>query len=148
MSQAYLRFAKGDDNHVKEAVMLKAVRRDEAKVYHLLGRDWFYCIGPENTDARNVALGVAVFPAGSTPPGHVHDAEEELIYIVSGEGKLVTPQETVALSPGIAVYIPVGLHHATVCEGPEPLELISVFSPPVIPGAYEATPGKGAGAAS
>ncbi len=118
--------------------MLKAVRREEAPVYHLPGRDWFLCIGPENTDAKNATLGVAVFPVGSAPEGHVHKGEEELIYIVSGHGELVTPEGTVVLAPGTSIYVPVGLHHATVSRGPEPLELISVFSPPVIPGSYEA----------
>ena len=120
--------------------MLKAIKRAEAPVYHLPGREWFLYIGPENTDAKNATLGVAVFPAGSAPPGHVHPAEEELIYIVAGHGQLVTPEGTVALAPGTAVYVPVGLHHATVSEGPEPLELISVFSPPVVPGSYERKP--------
>jgi mannose-6-phosphate isomerase-like protein (cupin superfamily) len=124
--------------------MLKAVSRDDATMYHLPGRDWSYCIGPLNSDAKNVVLGVSLFPPGSAPAGHVHPKEEEVIYIVSGHGKLVTPEETVALSPGVAVFIPVGLHHATVSDGPESLELISVFSPPVIPGSYEAPPDQGA----
>ena len=126
--------------------MLKALKREEVPVYHLPGRDWFLCIGPENTDAKNATLGVAVFPEGSAPPGHVHPAEEELIYIVAGHGQLVTPEGTGGLSPGTSVYVPMGLHHATVSEGPGPLELVSVFSPPVVPGSYEAKaqPPKGA----
>lgn len=119
--------------------MLKAVRREEAPVHHLPGRDWFLCIGPENTAAKNATLGVAVFPPGSAPSGHVHPAEEELIYILSGRGELVTPAGTVELAPGTAIYVPVGLHHSTVSHGPEPLELVSVFSPPVVPGSYEAS---------
>jgi len=117
--------------------MLKAVRRDEAEVYHLPGRDWLLCVGPQNTDARGLTLGVAVFPEGSAPPGHVHDAAEEVIYIVSGNGQLVTPGGSVELEPGTSVYIPTGLFHATVSSGPGPLELISAFSPPVVPGSYE-----------
>ena len=78
--------------------MLKALKREEAPVYHLPGRDWFLCIGPENTDAKNATLGVAVFPEGSAPSGHVHPAEEELIYIVAGHGQLVTPGHGGALS--------------------------------------------------
>jgi mannose-6-phosphate isomerase-like protein (cupin superfamily) len=118
--------------------MLESVNREDAPVFHLPGRDWFLCVGPQNTAAKNLTLGVAVFPAGSAPEGHVHPAEEEVIYIISGTGELVTPEGTIALTPGTSVYIPVGLHHATVSHGPEPLELISVFSPPVIPGSYEA----------
>jgi len=119
--------------------MLKRTQRQEAEVFHLPGRDFFLCIGPRNSDAKNVALGVAVFPAGSAPPGHVHPAEEEVIYIVSGTGELITPEGTAKLEPGTTVYIPAGLHHATVSLGPEALELVSVFSPPVVPGSYEAS---------
>jgi mannose-6-phosphate isomerase-like protein (cupin superfamily) len=119
--------------------MLKGVRRQEAAVYDLSGRDWFLCIGPQNSDARNLTVGIAVFPEGSAPPGHVHETQEEVIYVTSGHGQLVTPQGTVELEPGTSVYIPLGLHHATVSAGPGPLELVCSFSPPVVPGSYEAT---------
>jgi mannose-6-phosphate isomerase-like protein (cupin superfamily) len=122
---------------VERTSSLSAVTLPDADVYHLPGRDWSLLIGPQNTAARNVTLGRAVFPSGSAPEGHVHPAEEEVIYIVSGSGELVTPEGTVTLTPGTAVYVPPGLHHATVSGGPEPLELLSIFSPPVVPGSYE-----------
>jgi len=117
--------------------MLKVVARADATVYNLPGRDWLLYIGPETSDARNLTLGVARFPAGSAPDGHIHDNQEEAIYIVSGRGRLVTPQGTVPLEPGTSVFIPIGVEHATESFGPDPLELVSVFSPPVIPGSYE-----------
>lgn len=117
--------------------MLKVTRREEAMVYHLTGRDWLLYIGPENSPSRNLTVGVATFPPGSTPPGHIHDEQEETVYIVSGRGRLVTPAGVAELEPGTAVYIPMGLHHATESLGDEPLQLVSVFSPPVVPGSYE-----------
>lgn len=119
--------------------MLKRVSLEEAEVYRLPGRDWYLCIGPENAGAKNATLGLAIFPPGSSPPGHVHPLEEEIIYIVSGHGELVTPIGKAALSPGVSVYIPPGVHHATISHGPEALQLVSVFSPPVVPGSYEAS---------
>jgi quercetin dioxygenase-like cupin family protein len=116
---------------------LLRIAREDAEAYHLPGRVWHLYVGPENSPARNLTVGVATFPAGSAPPGHVHDTQEEVIYIISGTGQLVTPEGTAQLVPGTAVYIPIGLHHATVAEGDEPLELVSVFSPPVVPGSYE-----------
>ena len=121
--------------------MVKAVRREDAQVFHLPGRDWLLYVGPESTDARNLTVGWATFPPGSAPPGHVHPTQEEVVYIISGHGELVTPARTVALEPGTAVYIPVGLHHATVSRGPGPLEMVTSFSPPVVPGSYENIPG-------
>jgi len=116
--------------------MLKAVRREEAEVYALPGRDWLLYFGPE-TGAKNLTVGFSTFPPGSAPEGHMHPTQEEIIYIISGTGELVTPEGTVPLAPGTAVYIPVGLHHATVSHGPDRLEMVTSFSPPVVPGSYE-----------
>jgi len=121
--------------------MLKGVARDEAAVYPLPGRDWYLCIGPQNSAAKNLTVGLAIFPERSAPDGHVHDTQEEVIYVVSGRGQLVTPKGTVELHAGTSVYIPIGLHHATVSSGPGPLQLLCAFSPPGGPGSYEAASG-------
>ncbi len=117
--------------------MIKRVERHEAEVFPLPGRDWYLYIGPQNSPARNLTVGVAVFPPGSKPTGHIHDTQEEIIYITSGRGRLVTPDATAELEAGVSVFIPIGTLHATESDGPEPLELVSVFSPPVVPGSYE-----------
>lgn len=117
--------------------MIKRVARAEAQVFPLPGRDWHFYIGPENSPARNVSVGVSVFPPGSAPAGHVHDAQEETIYVTSGRGRLVTLEATADLEPGVVVFIPVGTFHATESDGPDPLELVCLFSPPVVPGSYE-----------
>jgi quercetin dioxygenase-like cupin family protein len=117
--------------------VIKRVTRGEAQHLPLPGRDWYTYIAPHNSPARNVSVGVAIFPPGSTPEGHVHAAEEETIYVIAGRGRLVTPEATADLEPGVSVFIPVGTFHATESDGPEPLELICLFSPPVVPGSYE-----------
>ena len=117
--------------------MIKRVAREEAKHLPLPGRDWYTYISPANSPARNVSVGVAVFPPGSRPEGHVHESEEETIYVTSGRGRLVTPQATAELETGVSVFIPMGTFHATESDGPDPLELVCLFSPPVIPGSYE-----------
>ncbi|MEX0629600.1 MAG: cupin domain-containing protein [Chloroflexota bacterium] len=119
-----------------------AVRREDAEIFPLPGRHWLYYLGPERSDARNTSIGYSVFDAGASPTGHVHDAAEEVIYITAGRGQLVTPAGTFDLEPGTAVFIPIGLHHATVASA-EGLEMVTIFSPPVVPGAYEPTAGEG-----
>jgi quercetin dioxygenase-like cupin family protein len=117
-------------------IMLKAVRRDEAQLHRLPQRDWYLYVGPE-TGAANLTVGWATFPPGAAPEGHVHPTQEEVIYIITGNGELVTPEGNAKLEPGTVVYIPVGLHHQTVSHGPDPLTMVTSFSPPVIPGSYE-----------
>ena len=116
---------------------LKGVQKEDATIYHLPGRDWLYYLGPDVCEAKNITLGFSIFPAGSAPEGHIHDNQEEAIYVVAGRGELVTPEGIVSLEPGTSVFVPSGLLHSTVSNGPGPLELVTAFSPPVIPGSYE-----------
>jgi mannose-6-phosphate isomerase-like protein (cupin superfamily) len=111
--------------------------RESAQVFHLPGRDWLLLMGPGICDVKNLTVGVSIFPPESAPPGHVHEAEEEVIYVVSGHGELRTSDGSVPLEPGTCVYVSIGLYHATASYGPEPLELVTAFSPPVVPGSYE-----------
>ncbi len=117
--------------------MIKRVARSEAQATDLPGRTWLQYFGPQNSAARQVSMGVSVFPPGSRPAGHVHAAEEETIYCAAGRGRIVTPDGTAEIEPGVVVHVSPGTHHATESDGPGPLELVCVFSPPVIPGSYE-----------
>lgn len=117
--------------------MIKRVGRQEATVVELPGRTWFTYIEPGNTGTSRVSVGTSIFPAGSRPTGHVHAAEEETVYCLAGRGRLVTPDGVAELEAGVAVWIEPGTFHATESDGPEPLQLVCLFSPPVVPGSYE-----------
>ena len=117
--------------------MIKRVSRAEADVFPLPGRDWHTYIGPQNTPTERVSMGVSVFPPGAKPLGHVHDTQEETIYCAAGRGRIVTPEATAEIERGVTVWVSVGTFHATESDGPEPLELVCFFCPPVVPGSYE-----------
>lgn len=119
---------------------LESAHVDTCTVYHLPGRDWYYLLGPQNSAARNLAFGLAVFPAGTLAAAHVHAAEEEIIYILSGAGAILTSEQEVRLEPGVAVLIPPGQMHQIRADELEPLKLVTLFAPPVTPGVYD--PGK------
>ena len=74
---------------------------------------------------------------GSKPAGHVHPAEEETIYCAAGRGRIVTPDETAEVEPGVVVLVSPGTFHATEADGPDALELVCFFTPPVVSGSYE-----------
>ncbi len=117
--------------------MIKRVARDEAEVLPLPGRVWYSYFGPHNSDARQVSMGVSVYPPGSKPAGHVHPAEEETIYCTTGRGRIVTSDGVAEVEAGVVVHVPPGVFHSTEADGPEPLELLCLFSPPVVSGSYE-----------
>jgi quercetin dioxygenase-like cupin family protein len=117
--------------------MIKRMARAEAGMVALPGREWFTYIGPDNTPTERVSMGVSVFPPGSRPEGHVHPEQEETIYCAAGRGRIVTPDGVAEVEPGVTVWVQPGTLHATESDGPEPLELVCFFSPPVVPGSYE-----------
>jgi len=106
-------------------------------VYHLPGRDWYYLLGPQSCSAKNLAFGFAEFPGGTLAAPHTHRAEEEIIYILAGRGAVISSDKEVRLEPGVAVFIPPGLEHQMRADGEAPLKLVTLFSPPVTPGAYD-----------
>jgi quercetin dioxygenase-like cupin family protein len=116
---------------------LESAHADTCAVYHLPGRDWYYLLGPQNSAARNLAFGLAEFPAGTLAAAHVHAAEEEIIYILSGAGAILAGEQEIRLEPGVAVFIPPGQMHLIRADAPESLKLVTLFSPPVTPGAYD-----------
>lgn len=116
---------------------LVAVQADAAVPLHLPGRDWSLLLGPENVGSHHITMGFAVFPGGSAPAGHTHPNEEEMVYVLSGRGRITTDGVSLALEPGVAVYIPPGVHHSTSADPGQALLLVTAFSPPVVPGSYE-----------
>jgi mannose-6-phosphate isomerase-like protein (cupin superfamily) len=117
--------------------MFTRVAQAQASITPLPGRDWHTYIGPDNAPTEHLSLGVSVYEPGAHPTGHVHEDAEETVYCISGRGRLVSDEGNAELEPNVAVFIPAGLFHATESDGPEPLELLCVFTPPVIPGSYE-----------
>jgi quercetin dioxygenase-like cupin family protein len=120
---------------------LETAHVDNCTVYHLPGRDWFYLLGPQNCATRNLTFGLAEFPGGTLAAAHTHDTQEEILYTLSGLGALLAGEQEVCMEPGVAVFIPPGLAHQIRVDGTEPLKVVTLFSPPVVPGAYD--PGKG-----
>lgn len=117
--------------------MIELTHRSAARTWRLPGRDWQLLLGPQNSATKKLTLSIATFPAGSAPPGHVHPEEEEMVYVLSGRGRLLAGTASYPLEPGTALRIPAGLEHGAVNDGDAPLELLCVFTPPVIPGTYD-----------
>jgi len=120
---------------------LESAHIDDCTVYNLPGRDWYYVLGPQNCQTQNLTFGLADFPGGTLVAPHTHDTQEEILYVISGQGAIIAGDQEVALVPGAAVFIPPGLPHQVRADGKETLRMVTLFSPPVVPGAYD--PGRG-----
>ena len=66
-------------------------------------------------------------PPGSSIGHHVHDAEEEVFYILAGSGIVTENGVATGVGPGDAVLTGGGAGHALENSGGEPLELMAVI---------------------
>lgn len=69
------------------------------------------------------------FPGEFSPPPHVHNQHEEVIYVLEGEIALLVRDKTVRLGPGGAFVTPVGLPHTFSNGSAGPLRFLLTISP-------------------
>jgi mannose-6-phosphate isomerase-like protein (cupin superfamily) len=66
-------------------------------------------------------------PSGSSIGFHAHEGEEEIFYILSGEGEVTETGKPSPVGPGDAVLTGGGGGHAIINTGSEPLEFLAVI---------------------
>jgi len=71
-----------------------------------------------------------VLPGETVRPAHSHPNSEELIYVISGSGKVAVDGEVAPLGPGTAVLFPRGSIHMVRNSGTDELKVICFFAPP------------------
>ena len=113
------------------------VKAQEISWLQLPGRQWKKFVGPDDGNCANMILGLVRFQPGSDPGTHKHEAEEEIIYVLSGHGETKVGGKVYPLEPGVTVFTEPGIEHGVKTLGDDPLVLVSVFSPPVKPGSYD-----------
>jgi mannose-6-phosphate isomerase-like protein (cupin superfamily) len=71
---------------------------------------------------------VTLDPAGGQVPWHCQD-QEEIYFVLEGEGEMCLGEELGRLSGGQAVYIPSGVFHQLTNVGETPLKMIYAYGP-------------------
>jgi mannose-6-phosphate isomerase-like protein (cupin superfamily) len=79
--------------------------------------------------ATNFAMGnVTLEPGGGQVPWH-NQEQEEIYFIVEGEGEMCLGAERRAIKAGQAAYIPSGVFHQLTNTGSTPMRMIYVYGP-------------------
>lgn len=76
-------------------------------------------------DERNRILH-GILPPGSSIGYHTHETSSEIIYILSGTGKVKYDDGEEAVKAGQCHYCPKGHSHALINDSGEPLEFFAV----------------------
>ncbi|HEY3191699.1 MAG TPA: cupin domain-containing protein [Solirubrobacterales bacterium] len=70
-----------------------------------------------------------VAPPGDGPPLHVHNREDETVYMLAGEFRWKLGDELSSTGPGSFVFIPRGLQHTWQNVGDQPGRMLITFAP-------------------
>jgi len=85
--------------------------------------------GAAPIQASTFSMGFVVLePSGGQVPWH-NQEQEEVYFVVEGQGEMCLGEERQSLSTGQAVYIPHGVFHQLTNVGTTPLTMIYVYGP-------------------
>ncbi|HSR10821.1 MAG TPA: cupin domain-containing protein [Thermodesulfobacteriota bacterium] len=87
--------------------------------------------GPENVGARYLKINITEYAAGGEHKLHRHPDQEEVIYILDGEGISRTDAGDQPIRTGSFVFVPAGTDHATInLNKNKPMKAIIIKGPP------------------
>ena len=87
---------------------------------------WRTLISADKTDSYGLTMGLCEIPPGARLIRHRHP-EEEVYYILAGEGHMEIDQETRIISSGMAIFIPGNAEHALTNKDVFPLRFVYIF---------------------
>ncbi len=85
-------------------------------------------ISPRGAKGRVAMITQDVSP-GTSIPIHLHENEDEVIFIQSGQGEATLGDSSVTLAAGSTLYVPQGTWHGGRNSGTETLKWVAIYSP-------------------
>jgi quercetin dioxygenase-like cupin family protein len=68
--------------------------------------------------------------AGQSQTPHTHEVQDKIYYVLEGRGRFTLGGTEQGVSSGEALVAPAGVAHGLVNDGPEPLLVLVVVTPP------------------
>lgn len=86
------------------------------------------------TSAENHAASISRVrvPSGRVIGWHHHAGQVETVYVIAGQGMLTLGEQETPFGAGQIVAIPSELQHTLRNDGPETVELLCIFTPPLV----------------
>ena len=114
------------------------IHENEVKAVSLPGRKHKMIIGPDNFGkSKTMCFGVADFPANQHAPTHVHQVQEEILYVLTGKGEMYFDSKIEKIEIGTCIFVPPKVEHSIKNTSNEVLKVAYVFSPPAKQGSYD-----------
>ena len=110
--------------------MKTTVRRGEGELLMLGGRRPIeILVERATTGTRAFTMGAQTIAAGAEVPEHKH-AEEEILFVYAGTGRITVAGVAHEVGPETAVFVPGDTYHRIQNTGPHELRMTFTLSPP------------------
>ena len=86
---------------------------------------------PWTLGTRNIWLATDEIQPGNSSNPHAHDDKEEVVFFLSGKGRVSIDSEEINVGSGHCVLFPVGSVHAVINDEDSILRFIAVVAPPL-----------------
>ena len=109
------------------------IHEGDAEALDLPGRElrWVVSDRPHTLHAAHCSACVIRVPPGEkVRPAHSHPNGEEVIYILSGSGRVLVSGEVQSVMPGTTVLFPQGAVHMLHNTGADEMKVVCFFAPP------------------
>jgi mannose-6-phosphate isomerase-like protein (cupin superfamily) len=114
------------------------VKENEIETQDLPGRKLRWLFSPEGHVAKHCSMNVVeIGPYETVRPAHAHPGAEEIIYVLSGSGKVWVDEKIRDIEINSAVLFPAGSVHMVRNDNSQPLRLACFFAPPIDSKGYE-----------
>lgn len=108
-----------------------AIHEDDAEALGLPGRELRWLVARSALQSEHCSTCVIrVAPGDKVQPAHSHPNGEEVIYIISGSGRVLVGGDVRAVTPGTAVLFPRGVVHMLHNTSEEEMKVVCFFAPP------------------
>ena len=74
-------------------------------------------VSPTANGSEHVRVGLTEYDPATPHEPHAHPGQEEVIWVLSGQGYTETHGEKIDLYPGAVAFIPAGMEHKTAAVG-------------------------------
>mgnify|MGYP005609426295 FL=1 len=106
------------------------LHEDDAEALGLPGRQLRLLVASGALPAENCsACVIRVAPRDKVRPAHAHPLGEEVIYVISGAGRVLVAGEVSLVKAGSTVLFPRGAVHMLHNTGPEEMKVVCFFAP-------------------
>ena len=96
--------------------------------FTMVGSQFFHKVQSKDTNGVFSVIEI-VTPPGKGVSLHVHEREDELVYLLEGEIEVTLGDQTMKAVPGVIALLPRGIPHAFTSIGDKPSRLLDTILP-------------------